>query len=158
MKKRTLEQREEYFQEILDEVKQESRILESTAHIQHGSTSVYEHCVEVARQSLEFAHRHNIEVNEKELIRGALLHDYFLYDWHNQLTPHHLHGFFHPGKALKNAQRDMELTEVEADIIKKHMFPMTVVPPRYKESWIVCMVDKQISMRETIHRNMNRKG
>lgn len=58
----------------------------------------------------------------EQLIRGALLHDYFLYDWHNQLTPHHLHGFFHPGVALRNASMDVELTPIEHDIIKKHMF------------------------------------
>lgn len=84
--------------------------------------------------------------------RGALLHDYFLYDWHNQLTPHHLHGFFHPGVALRNASMDVELTPIEHDIIKKHMFPLTLVPPKYLESWIVCWIDKKCSTRETLQR------
>ena len=76
----------------------------------------------------------------------------FLYDWHNQLTPHHLHGFFHPGVALRNASMDVELTPIEHDIIKKHMFPLTLVPPKYLESWIVCWIDKKCSTRETLQR------
>lgn len=152
MKNRTAREREEYFQSVLDHMCIESRLLESKKHIQHGDTTVYEHCVRVAYRSLEYAYQHNIEVNEEELVRGALLHDYFLYDWHNQETRHFLHGFFHPGKALENANRDMNLSKVEKDIIKKHMFPMTVIPPRYKESWIVCVVDKQCSLQETIHK------
>ena len=95
---------------------------------------------------------HQLKVEMEQLIRGALLHDYFLYDWHNQLTPHHLHGFFHPGVALRNASMDVELTPIEHDIIKKHMFPLTLVPPKYLESWIVCWIDKKCSARETLQR------
>lgn len=86
-------------------------------------------------------------------MRGALLHDYFLYDWHipDEVNPHRLHGFYHPGVALRNAIRDYELTELEKDIIKKHMWPLTVVPPGCREAWIVTMADKWCSLLETIH-------
>lgn len=147
-----VEIKDEYFLEILQEIKQETRIRQAKDHIQHGTTTVYEHCVQVAYESYLFAKEKQIDVDLKILVRGALLHDYFLYDWHNQLTPHHLHGFFHPGIALRNASRDVELNDVEKDIIKKHMFPLTVVPPKYKESWIVCWIDKKCSMRETLKR------
>lgn len=119
-----------YFMNILKQVEAETRILQSKEHIQHGTTTVYEHCVQVAYESYLFAKEHQLQVEMEQLIRGALLHDYFLYDWHNQLTPHHLHGFFHPGVALRNASMDVELTPIEHDIIKKHMFPLTLVPAR----------------------------
>ena len=32
------------------------------------------------------------------------------------------------------------------DIIKKHMFPLNSRPPRYKESWLISIVDKYVSM------------
>ena len=144
--------KDEYFLEILQEIKQETRIRQAKDYIQHGTTTVYEHCIQVAYESYLFAKEKQIDVDLKILVRGALLHDYFLYDWHNQLTPHHLHGFFHPGIALRNALRDVELNDVEKDIIKKHMFPLTVFPPKYKESWIVCWIDKKCSMRETLKR------
>lgn len=141
-----------YFMNILKQVETETRILQSKEHIQHGTTTVYEHCVQVAYESYLFAKEYQLQVEMEQLIRGALLHDYFLYDWHNQLTPHHLHGFFHPGVALRNASMDVELTPIEHDIIKKHMFPLTLVPPKYLESWIVCWIDKKCSTRETLQR------
>ena len=47
-------------------------------------------------------------------------HDYFLYDWHtpDHISPHKLHGFYHPGSALHNAQKEYHLTPREKDIIK----------------------------------------
>ena len=36
------------------------------------------------------------------------------------------------------------------DIIKKHMWPLTVIPPSYKESWVVTVADKYVSARETL--------
>lgn len=122
-------------------------------HIQHGNVTVNDHVRDVARYSLAISEKLHIRCNRKELIRGALLHDYFLYDWHvpDEENSHKLHGFYHPGKALKNASREYNLTEREKDIIKKHMWPLTVVPPKYKEAWIVTAADKWCSLLETIH-------
>ena len=49
---------------------------------------------------------------------------------------------------------DTSLTPVEQDIILKHMFPLTLQPPRYLESLLVCLVDKGCSLYETaVRRN-----
>lgn len=87
-----------------------------------------------------------IKINEKSLIRGALLHDYFLYDWHK--SEHRLHGFFHAKRALKNAESDFKLNDIEKNIIKRHMFPLNICPPKYRESWIVCLADKLCAVEE----------
>ena len=97
-----------------------------------------------------------IRVHEKELIRGALLHDYFLYDWHQKYKPTRnvgLHGRIHPKIALFNARKDFNVNYLEADIIERHMFPLTFMPPRYRESLIVCLVDKACSVYETFTKN-----
>ena len=122
-------------------------------YIQHGNVTVNAHVMSVARYSLAISQRLHIPCNRRALVRGALLHDYFLYDWHipDEVNPHRLHGFYHPGVALRNAIRDYELTELEKDIIKKHMWPLTVVPPGCREAWIVTMADKWCSLLETIH-------
>ncbi len=122
-------------------------------HIQHGNMTVNKHCINVAKYSLAFSRKLHIKCNERELIRGALLHDYFLYDWHDEehIKPYKLHGFYHPGRALKNADKEYQLTDRERDIIKKHMWPLTVVPPMCREGWIVTMADKWCSFMETIH-------
>lgn len=139
------------FLELLKEVCQDSKILESEQYKQHGSTSVLLHSILVAYFSFSLANKFHISVDEKSLIRGALLHDYFLYDWHVKDSRHGLHGFTHPYTALRNATRDLALNEVEKDIIVKHMFPLTLPLPKYKESIIVCIVDKLCSLYETFY-------
>ena len=136
---------------ILIELKKSSKITESNAHIQHGTTSVYRHSIAVAYYSLVLVEKYKIKVNKETLVRGALLHDYFLYDWHVKDKSHNLHGFRHPYTALKNANRDIELNEIEQNIIKRHMFPLIPVPPKYKESAVVCFADKVCSTYETLN-------
>lgn len=139
--------------EIIQQMNKETRFLETKQYLQHGNMTVYEHCVCVAEKSCEIAWRMNLNVDYSVLIRGALLHDYFLYDWHEKDdNTHRLHGFFHPGKAYENASHDVNLTEIEGDIIRHHMFPLTVIPPQSKEAWVVCMADKVCATKETIHR------
>ena len=52
--------------------------------------------------------------------------------------------------ALKKAQKEYDLTDREKDIIKKHMWPLTVVPPLCREAWIVTTADKYCSLLETL--------
>ena len=128
--------------------------LKLKSFIQHGNVTVYEHCIHVALCAIKLGRVLGVHCKERELVRGALLHDYFLYDWHNADSPGNihpkLHGFYHPGIALRNATRDFVLSEREKDIIHKHMWPLTVNPPRCREAWIVCLADKYSSTLETL--------
>ena len=108
----------------------------------HGQTSCFLHSLRVAEVSAKIAYMLHINVDISSLIRGALLHDYFLYDWHLPDDSHRMHGLIHAKNALKNAENDFLLNNIEKDIIKKHMFPLNISPPIYRESWIVCIVDK----------------
>lgn len=109
---------------------------------QHGSISCFEHSVAVAYVSVWLAMSANIKADMRSLIRGALLHDYFLYDWRDNVESSRPHGFIHARIALNNANRDFLLGDIEKDIILRHMFPLNITPPRYLESVIVCMADK----------------
>src|SRR5699024_9124001 len=121
--------------------------------IQHFNVNCYEHSLAVAYLSVSLAYKFNVEVDMRSLIRGALLHDYFLYDCHEKDESHKLHGFSHAMTALKNASKDFELNEIEEDIIKKHMFPLNIALPRYKESVLVTMADKICAAYE-VSRNL----
>ncbi len=122
---------------------------------QHGETTVFEHCLSVAKFSLLMAHflerTLKISIDKDSLVRGALLHDYFLYDWHDKTVPgRRVHGFTHPTTARKNAERDFGLNDLERDIISKHMFPVTPFPPMHRESVIVNLADKWCALCETL--------
>ncbi len=121
--------------------------------IQHGDVTVNAHVLRVARCSIALSEYLHISCSRRELIRGALLHDYFLYDWHipDAENPHRLHGFYHPGLALQNAAKEYPLTNREKNIIKRHMWPLTMIPPACREAWIVTAADKWCSLLETLY-------
>lgn len=143
------EERQQLFNFVLSELEREGNLAHEKNAIQHGSTTVYEHSVGVAGASLKLAEFFHLKVNEKALIRGALLHDYFLYDWHIKRKEHHFHGFTHPATALRNAEKEYNLGDIERNIISRHMFPLTVVPPMCREAWLVCLADKYCAVKET---------
>lgn len=151
-KKQLPKVKREKFLEILDETRKNSRFDESVNYIQHGKTTVREHSINVAHTAYYMSHKLNLKVKEKELIRGALLHDYFLYDWHDKSLKNSIHGYTHPGSALKEAEKDFELSNTERDMIKHHMFPLTIMPPKTKEGVLLCIADKLCAIKETIDR------
>ena len=90
--------------------------------------------------------------------RGALLHDYYFEDWRKVEHNEHgidrirnMHAVAHPKRALKNAEKDYHLNKKEENMILRHMFPVTVTPPKYAESWIVSLVDKGVATCEFVH-------
>lgn len=118
--------------------------------MQHGEISCYQHSLRVAACSVALVRHLRLRADMRALVRAALLHDYFLYDWHEHDRAHRWHGFHHAAAALRNAERDFELSEREADAIACHMFPLTLRPPRFREGWIVCLADKWCAAQETI--------
>ena len=149
------DEQEKYFYDTLEELCRQSRLLESHRYMQHGDTSVFRHSVSVAYFSYYLALKMNAPVDIHSLVRGALLHDYFLYDWHEKNAGHRFHGFIHAGRALQNAKNDFELTRREENIILRHMFPLNIVPPMCKEAWLVCLADKICASKETIVRRIH---
>ncbi|NLX92943.1 MAG: HD domain-containing protein [Clostridiales bacterium] len=81
--------------------------------------------------------------------RGGILHDLFYYDWRENDRSHRPHGYLHPGFALKNARELCgALDRKTENIIIRHMWPLTPIPPRYKEAFIVSLADKYCASRE----------
>lgn len=121
--------------------------------IQHGDISCFYHSLFVAYMSLVIVDQFHLKVDERSLVRGALLHDYFLYDWHIPTYENRWHAFSHPRAAYENASADFDLNDIEKDVILKHMFPLTIVLPKYRESVIVLMADKYCATFETLARS-----
>jgi uncharacterized protein len=118
---------------------------------QHGGTNTLSHVINVAEESFRLAEKLGWKIDEKVLARGAILHDYYLYDIKEQgLSPYN-HGTSHPKKAVKNADRDFGLNSKEMNIIQGHMWPLTLFsPPRSKEAVLVCLADKYIATKEMV--------
>lgn len=120
-------------------------------HIQHGRISTYDHVFRVVRLSFYFNRHFHLGASEEELVRGAFLHDFYLYDWHQNGYIGRFHGFHHPAIALENAMRRYALTPVERNIIESHMWPLTLFTvPKCREAFIVCLADKICSCYEII--------
>ena len=117
--------------------------------IKHHDKDIYTHNLKVAWISYLTAKKLHLHV--PEMVRGALLHDFFFYDWRvkgakDEFFPH---GFTHPFVSRRNAEKIFgHLTPRERDIIMKHMWPLTVIPPRYPESFLVSFIDKLIASKE----------
>ncbi len=110
----------------------------------HRGKTRLEHVKEVAWLSFVWGKRLSLDC--RAITRGALLHDLFFYDWLREGP--RLHGLRHHNIALKNARKVTFLSKKEEDIIKKHMWPLTVIPPLYMESFVVSMVDTFCSMKD----------
>ncbi len=146
------EEEEEFSAErYLLKMSHDERVIRMKSFIQHGRVTTYEHVISVARKSVELNHRFHFHADDKQLIRGALLHDYYLYDWHSH-KGEGLHGFTHPQTALEMAERDFHLTEREKNMIRSHMWPLTLFHiPKHREAWLLCLADKMVSTNETLY-------
>ena len=117
--------------------------------IKHHDESVFDHSVKVAFYSYQLAYNHNLDW--ESTIRGALLHDFFLYKFEKRfsigiVSDSIKHAIDHPKIAFENASKYFDLNEKEENIIKGHMFPFGL--PKSKEAWIVSYVDKYIASFE----------
>lgn len=125
--------------------------------------SVHSHSISVAECSLsirEKLQKLGIRSEERDIIRGALLHDYFLYDWHNHIHKkgwRNLHGFTHPETALNNARKEYQLSPREQDIIKKPYVAAHIGAASVQGSLdLVTAADKYCSFLETVEPRLER--
>ena len=117
----------------------------------HGDTTCFQHCLNVSYYNYKLCRFFSL--NERAGARAGLLHDLFLYDWHTYKPAkgERLHGFTHAGAALKNVRENFYISDLEADIIEKHMFPLNITAlPKYRETLIIVLVDKYCGLLETV--------
>ncbi len=142
---------QEYGKKLLSELHCVVPLTTMQEHIHHGDTNTYEHCLYVVSMSLRFADLLPIKIDTKALVHGAMLHDFFGYDW-RQYKKDKLgnHGLEHPFTSVKRASRYIELCQKSQNIIEAHMWPENLfVLPKSTEAWIVCITDKICAIKET---------
>ena len=124
------------FYDIINDIYKHDEFMKLNDCRHHGITR-YDHCLRVSYYTYLITKA--LHLNYKEATRATLLHDFFTDE---VLTFNVVHKITkHPDIAVKNASKHFELSELQKDIIRTHMWPCTFMPPKYLESWIVDMID-----------------
>ncbi|WP_273712658.1 HD domain-containing protein [Leuconostoc mesenteroides] len=131
---------------IIDDLLQHEEVQQLALYTQHHFSNRLTHSISVSYQSYLIATK--IGADEVATARAGLLHDLFYYDWRVTKFDEGSHAYVHPRIALKNARKITNISDKEADIIVKHMFGATIALPKYRESWIVSLVDDFAAVNE----------
>lgn len=148
----------EYHYLVADLLENET-VLKMMEFPHHGDTTCFQHCLNVSYYNYKVCRFFSL--NERAGARAGLLHDLFLYDWHTYKPAkgERLHGFTHAGAALKNAKENFYVSDLEADIIEKHMFPLNITAlPKYRETLVIVLVDKYCGLLETVIPRLRKIG
>ena len=136
----------EYMNIVKDMIENE-KVQEMKLYRQHFNVSCFDHCLYVSYNLYLRCRKRNLDY--VSAARAAMVHDLFLYDWRKRQEGRKgLHAFTHPRTSYENASEIFKLNDKEKDIILKHMWPLTIVPPKYKESFLITIVDKQLAFIE----------
>ncbi len=120
--------------------------------LSHHGINRYDHSVSVAYISYKIAKK--LKLDYVQVAKGALLHDFFDTNYQDGIKGRLRSIIRHPDLAVSNAQILFGLAEKERDIIKTHMFPFGLYQPNYKESWLVMLVDKTLSVYEVCYASL----
>ena len=132
---------------IISDLLQNQKVIEMKQYRQHHCTCCFDHCLFVSYNTYLICKKHKLDYISAA--RAGLLHDLFLYDWRKRENGRKgLHAFTHPKEALKQARSITTLNAKEQDIIKNHMWPVTPVLPKYKETYVITVVDKYFAVAE----------
>ena len=135
------------FNEIIEEIMNNETVQQMKNYRQHYDTSCFEHCYMVSYYCYKICKK--LGLDYRSAARAGMVHDLFLYDWREPSTTHKWHAFTHGNVACEKADDIFGLNDIEKDIIKKHMWPVTPKLPKYKETWIITLVDKYCAILES---------
>lgn len=138
------------FYQIVHEILVHPEFQKRKKFAHHGEESVYAHSLQVSFIAYRLAKRMHLDARSAAI--GGLLHDFYTTPWMDAKKPDRfrdMHGFVHAKQAYRNAIKYFPhlMTPKIKDIITKHMFPLNINPPKYKESWVVTLADKIASTK-----------
>lgn len=139
------------FVNTVNDIQNDINVKQMDTFRHHKTTTTLRHCYRVARMSMKMADRLHLKVDPKSLAKGAMLHDFYLYEFKNEPISGWNHGTGHPKTALRNARELFELNAKEENIIRSHMWPLTLLhPPKSKEAMLVSIADKIVAFHEML--------
>ena len=140
----------EIFDEYATDIINNELYISSKQIFSHGAINIYDHSIHVAETAFTMIEE-NQSIDKRCVVRAALLHDFFLYEWHIPGMRYILHGHVHAGIAAENARRVFNIGDREYSCIKTHMWPWTLLhPPLCREGWIINLADKIVAVSEIV--------
>lgn len=133
------------FIEIIKDILENTEYQKLDYYYQHLNVSRLQHSLNVAYYSYILAKK--LKLDYFSATRGAMLHDFFLYNWQEKETAQE-HAFNHPKKALINAKQHFEINPIMEDCILNHMWPLSENAPKTKEGYIIQLADKYSATAE----------
>ncbi len=113
----------------------------------HHFTTRYQHCLNVAWYAYLAARKAGLDY--VSCARGAMLHDFYLYDNDTDELPYEgTHMEIHPKIALINARQNFKTNRTMEDCILHHMWPAAGDRPLTREGYIVQAADKYCASLE----------
>ncbi len=148
---------DEGFFDTVNEIYFSDEVQSLKQYEQHLEIDRLQHITTVAYLSYKICKKLNLDY--KSAAKAAVMHDLVYYDWRDGETGgwHHLHGYRHPNYACLNAKELYPLlSEKEENIIRRHMWPLTLMPPGSKEGFVVTFADKYCATIE-VYYSLNKK-
>ena len=138
---------DEIYMDIVKDIIENEMVQEMKQYRQHFNVSCFDHCLYVSYNLYLLCKKHKLDY--ASAARAGLVHDLFLYDWRKRQEGRKgLHAYTHARTAYENAKTIFNLNKKEKDIILKHMWPVTLGIPRYKETFLMTYVDKYFAYSE----------
>ena len=137
------------FINIIHDLIENNTVQKMKDYKQHYETTCFDHCLIASYYCYKICKK--IGLDYISCSRAAMLHDLFLYDWRlpkKDRVEKGMHAFTHGLRALNNANKTFELNEIEKDMILHHMWPVTIIPPKTKEGFLLTLIDKYCAMIE----------
>lgn len=139
------------YMEYISDIYNDSNFAVMDKYEHHNTYTRLDHCIHVSYSTylwlkkLAPGYRYM-----REACRGALLHDFFLYEWHteNPFPVPCMHAWKHPERAYLDAKKYFNISPVEKHIILTHMYPLYLGIPSSKAAWMVIWFDKYWACRE----------
>ena len=84
----------------------------------HKISNLFDHSSRVALCAYDISRRLHVDIDGTSLAKGAMLHDFYLYKaWKNETIGTRDHWFGHPDTALRNAEKEFQLSDLEKNAI-----------------------------------------
>ena len=115
----------EEFYYLINDIVSNKNFQKLKTYNQHYDTSCYLHSYKASYYCYKISKK--LGWDYISATRAAMLHDFFLYDWHDKTIDRKgFHAFTHPICAAMNASILFDISEKEKDIISSHMWPLTI--------------------------------